>query len=70
MALIVTHLQDKKSVYLQDKDGNEVEFIRADDLRKLAEKWRKEHKDEHYYHAGLFADELEELLEEVSDERR
>ena len=32
------------------------------DLRKLVEKWRKEHKDEYYYHAGLFADELEELL--------
>ena len=35
MALIVNHLQDKKSVYLQDKDGNEVEFIRADILAAL-----------------------------------
>jgi len=38
-------------------------WVRKADLRKLVEKWRKEHKDEYYYHAGLFADDLDELLD-------
>ena len=63
MALIVTHLQDKKSVYLQDKDGNEVEFVRVDTLRKLVVKWRAEYRENYLASKGSAAEELEELYD-------
>ena len=37
-------------------------YIHESKLAALVEKWRKKHKDEHYYHASFFADELENLL--------
>ena len=40
----------------------ELHYVPKTELRKKIDEWRKQHKDEHYYHADFFADDLEELL--------